>query len=58
MPVWVEAIDPDLPADLAEELRAHGTWFHPTRGDPGQWNPRPFVATPVTIGLYRVAGWR
>ena len=50
-------VDPELPESLARRVRSPRASLSPLAGDPGQWNPRPFVRDPLVIGLYQLA-WR
>ena len=54
MPVHITAIHPELPDDLATRLDSPLQTLSPWAGDSTQWNPRPFDATPVKVGLYRL----
>jgi hypothetical protein len=54
VPVRRAVVDPELPPELAQRLTDQRASLSPWPGDPTQWNPRPFPAGPVTIGLYRM----
>lgn len=57
-PVRSWGVDAELPPAIAAALRdSNVPGLFPTRGNPQQWNPRPFDRAPLRIGLYSVAGF-